>query len=339
MFKPRKYIVGGFIGLIVVSGISGCGGNNKNNTSPTKNEVKAQTVVVTSPLPTTPTSPEQTKLYEYITNQKWAEAKKYMSDSDLQGVADLEMLQSYVDIRIEFSILSNSKDEVKLYEPILGRINKLNIDEYTGELKDQMSEFVEVFQKERNDYYDLVKRNKEAHADKKSKQLELVRWNKIKNAINQGDFNTVISETVMMKDVNEDFSAVYNFAQSSVSGQNGDDEMMFYYLNEIPINYNGKLSDLILKQKLQLKTKEEWAKDYINQRKYKSVKSSNEKEAESLLTSPSIGMSANELLNSKWGKPKDINKTITEYGTSEQWVYSDYRYVYLEDGIVTAIQN
>jgi hypothetical protein len=54
---------------------------------------------------------------------------------------------------------------------------------------------------------------------------------------------------------------------------------------------------------------------------------------------PKIGMTTEKLLQSKkWGKPSDINKTTTKYGVSEQWVYSR-GYVYLEDGIVTSIQE
>ena len=54
---------------------------------------------------------------------------------------------------------------------------------------------------------------------------------------------------------------------------------------------------------------------------------------------PQIGMTVKELLDSKWGFPKDINKTITTYGVHEQWCYSGDRYVYLDDGIVTGIQE
>lgn len=54
---------------------------------------------------------------------------------------------------------------------------------------------------------------------------------------------------------------------------------------------------------------------------------------------PQIGMTAEEVRNSSWGSPKDINRTTTANGVDEQWVYSGYRYVYLEDGIVTAIQD
>ena len=52
---------------------------------------------------------------------------------------------------------------------------------------------------------------------------------------------------------------------------------------------------------------------------------------------PAIGMTAEQVEVSTWGKPDDINKTTYSWGVKEQWVYSDYRYIYLEDGIVTAI--
>ena len=54
---------------------------------------------------------------------------------------------------------------------------------------------------------------------------------------------------------------------------------------------------------------------------------------------PSIGMTAEEVRNSTWGKPEDINRTTTAYGVHEQWVYSNYRYIYFDNGIVTAIQE
>ena len=54
---------------------------------------------------------------------------------------------------------------------------------------------------------------------------------------------------------------------------------------------------------------------------------------------PTIGMTKDEVKNSTWGKPNDINITETVYGVSEQWVYSRDRYIYLDDGIVTAIQK
>jgi hypothetical protein len=51
-----------------------------------------------------------------------------------------------------------------------------------------------------------------------------------------------------------------------------------------------------------------------------------------------VGMSKN-MCRDSWGEPDDINKTITTYGTTEQWVYG-YSYVYFDEkGQITAIQN
>lgn len=54
---------------------------------------------------------------------------------------------------------------------------------------------------------------------------------------------------------------------------------------------------------------------------------------------PEIGMTADEVKNSTWGDPSKINKTTTKYGVHEQWVYSLDRYIYLDDGVVTSIQD
>lgn len=54
---------------------------------------------------------------------------------------------------------------------------------------------------------------------------------------------------------------------------------------------------------------------------------------------PTIGMTGEQVRNSSWGNPIKINKTTFEWGTTEQWCYSNYRYIYFEDGKVTAIQE
>lgn len=57
---------------------------------------------------------------------------------------------------------------------------------------------------------------------------------------------------------------------------------------------------------------------------------------------PKIGMTADEVRSSTWGSPSEINRTTTQYGVREQWVYHTYsktKYIYLEDGFVTAIQD
>lgn len=54
-----------------------------------------------------------------------------------------------------------------------------------------------------------------------------------------------------------------------------------------------------------------------------------------------LGMSEKQVLLSL-GRPNRINRTHTAAGVSEQWVYgrySEYQYIYLTDGILTAVQN
>jgi len=51
-----------------------------------------------------------------------------------------------------------------------------------------------------------------------------------------------------------------------------------------------------------------------------------------------VGMTAAQV-RSAWGAPTSVNRTSTAGGTDEQWVYGLGWYVYLEDGVVTAIQS
>lgn len=51
-----------------------------------------------------------------------------------------------------------------------------------------------------------------------------------------------------------------------------------------------------------------------------------------------IGMTEEMLLDS-WGKPNDINQTVTRYGSRKQYVYSGSQYVYVVNGIVDAWQD
>lgn len=55
---------------------------------------------------------------------------------------------------------------------------------------------------------------------------------------------------------------------------------------------------------------------------------------------PHIGMTSKEVVNlTKWGRPYDVNRTTTGQGVREQWVYSNRRFLYFENGILTAIQD
>ncbi|SYX86179.1 hypothetical protein [Paenibacillus alvei] len=69
------------------------------------------------------------------------------------------------------------------------------------------------------------------------------------------------------------------------------------------------------------------------------VKISNSVEVPKAKPAPRVGMTEYEAQNSNWGEPTDINKTTTQNGVSEQWVYDGFKYIYLEDGVVTKIEE
>lgn len=52
-----------------------------------------------------------------------------------------------------------------------------------------------------------------------------------------------------------------------------------------------------------------------------------------------IGMTTQDVLDSSWGRPKKINRSVNEYGTREQWVYPGYNYLYFDDGILKTIHT
>ena len=53
---------------------------------------------------------------------------------------------------------------------------------------------------------------------------------------------------------------------------------------------------------------------------------------------PEVGMNKEEVLyQTNWGEPQKKNISKYTWGTSEQWCYSNNRYVYFENGIVVAV--
>ena len=66
-----------------------------------------------------------------------------------------------------------------------------------------------------------------------------------------------------------------------------------------------------------------------------------EKERIDYVNRLTLGMTKEEVIAS-WGKPNKINRTVTQYGTHEQWVYhhiGDGCYLYFEDGRLTSWQD
>lgn len=108
-----------------------------------------------------------------------------------------------------------------------------------------------------------------------------------------------------------------------------DDNIQIYdsiknkYYGEYRLNEDGKLKSI----------------DYDDYLEYEKISQETIVPEEVRKQEPKIGMTKTEAENSTWGKPKKINKTTTAYGVHEQWVYSGYKYLYFDDGILTSIQN
>lgn len=65
-----------------------------------------------------------------------------------------------------------------------------------------------------------------------------------------------------------------------------------------------------------------------------------EKEREALANSaPKVGMTKTQVESSLWGKPDRKNIDEYSWGTTEQWVYDKYGYVYFENGIVSSVSK
>ncbi|MCD9025220.1 hypothetical protein [Cohnella silvisoli] len=147
----------------------------------------------------------------------------------------------------------------------------------------------------------------------------------------QGKYEQVVNETAAsaQRDGSDvSIAVIHYYAIAKFYESENKPSDVASYLLKIDNNYNGILVDDITKMK---------DKYYSEMRKIianEGIAAENATKEE-----PAIGMTAQEVRDSKWGSPDDINKTTTKYGTSEQWVYNYYGYIYIDDGIVTAIQE
>lgn len=71
----------------------------------------------------------------------------------------------------------------------------------------------------------------------------------------------------------------------------------------------------------------------------KSAKELEEEKAKKKKRGVTIGMTKQEVLDSIWGEPEDINTSTGIWGVHEQWIYGNGNYLYFENGRLTAIQN
>ncbi|NMM64361.1 zinc-ribbon domain-containing protein [Clostridium sp. P21] len=120
-------------------------------------------------------------------------------------------------------------------------------------------------------------------------------------------------------------------ANTNIKDDNGDTAII---ISSSQLGDNRTTINLLVSYGADEKIAREYNIEFAARSKYSNttVNTSNKKE-------PRIGMTADEVRKSTWGNPSHVNKTTTASGTSEQWVYSNNKYIYLENGVVTSIQE
>lgn len=80
-------------------------------------------------------------------------------------------------------------------------------------------------------------------------------------------------------------------------------------------------------------------KDKQLQKEAEEKKEYQEKENKIKSSIPQVGMTPSEVRKTKWGSPDKINKDTYSWGTTEQWVYNKYGYVYFRNGVVSSVSE
>ncbi|MEK5149056.1 hypothetical protein MKX53_18915 [Psychrobacillus sp. FSL K6-4615] len=246
------------------------------------------------------------------------------TENELKELEDLLIANEYD----KFLVRINSIDDSNLDESEIGKFNVLgnefvdklitekNIDYINSNLNDISStklisdnteKLMYNFRNEQRDFFqDEMERN--------------IRDNERGKAIKIFEENEFIHKS-------NDAIALYNFALYLISYNKDTIEQKEKLASVISPSYTGRMSGEIQEELIASLTEEAWRTVYSESNSI--AKSS---------SSPSIGMTDEEVLETSWGKPKSINKTQTAYGVNEQWVY-DRGYLYFENHYLVTIQS
>ena len=130
-------------------------------------------------------------------------------------------------------------------------------------------------------------------------------------------------------DYKEEYKQQYDEAYSKLESLFGSSTIEKAQLDE------AKLENIIAKYKdvgaikANAKNEADSADRERERERIKEIKNSN----------PSLGMTKAEVEMSLWGKPKKVNRTVNQNGTTEQWVYGNSQYLNFTDGILTSFQD
>ncbi len=280
---------------------------------------------------------ESVKAYE---NGKFQDAYEYFADSEYKE--SKEYLEKTVEGYTDFLIKSNSLDEADKYLSLVS--NK----EVKQKLEKELAYAHGIEYYEEGEFVEAIKAFRELadyqESEKYLERAELMYWLR-------GDW--VICEYPQMGDKFGEMklegweATVFEISEEGALEEretglltlNDDDTMLF---SAADIEYKMSYSEASSSFKIEV------IKDsYFEQMDRKRVFATKSKyfhdeyaeEEPEQAPAPAIGMTAEEVRASSWGEPYKINKTTYAWGTTEQWCYSDNRYIYFENGSVTAISE
>lgn len=138
--------------------------------------------------------------------------------------------------------------------------------------------------------------------------------------------------------INDNTNEYYKYIELEYYSDNSDYTMTGYFAEEITDNDDLTSSKCNNIQGYSCYTKYYRSKGEVKSKEEKEQEERNKKEQikDSI---PQVGMSASEVEQTKWGFPDKINKDTYSWGTTEQWVYEDYGYVYFKNGKVTSVSE
>ncbi|AJK86579.1 MULTISPECIES: hypothetical protein [Lysinibacillus] len=256
----------------------------------------------------------------------------------------------------------------KKYEDLLIKMETIDLSESeTDKVRAVGTKFVDQLIQEKNfEFLDSkynrmrinLNRDDWTKVVKFVEQEKEIRLDEMEQAVRNNDFQKVqelYDRTKGLED-NADFSAMYNYAQYLQTDQNSYEASGALALAVDP-EYHGRMREEIVAGITNTSyaspltfgpislddwnwIEREYRNNLFNMERISNAEKERKEKIESARGSnPSLGMTYEEVLASLWGEPYDVNRTVTEYGTYEQWMYGNGQYLYFEDGILTSFQD
>ncbi|WP_062231516.1 hypothetical protein [Fictibacillus sp. FJAT-27399] len=258
-----------------------------------------------------------------------------------------DYVQTIRDVQVKYGDLiskENKKRVSTIYYSSVSNLLELGNVVVVEALLSQSKPYLELLNRKT-----LEKVNDYKNQNEKKAQFSLEdQINEIVSYIKEGNYLEVIDYENQKIAENETVSTLIHFAKAREIMEDYNDPDYYGFkenLGWIDPKYNGVLSSEIKNYIGKYMTHKQWEEQFDTERELEAIQESQEKEAEEKAKEeaakplPTIGMTKKEVLNSKWGQPTDVNKTTTANSVTEQWVYPGYKYLYFEDGVLTAIQE